>query len=221
MSARPKSSSLTRVDLLSALEVHIPSMRALYHKLSPLIVAVSNWDRDDVVVFDKSLANSKASRTVIDEALRKFTHAGLRNIDIEQIDFPTAEIDFHLCLALVQELAKIAQLAEAVTHSYSMPYQVLCSRIGGRGSFASEGDDLHNHYGVFNQSKIRFIQELSKAQEFATRLMDYSPHATDLVDSIIEVGMRATDLVQSLQQLNSSHHRGIEYAFRPTAYSHG
>ena len=209
--ARLKASMLTTVDMITALEIHIPSMRSLHHQVSPLTIRLSEWDTQLMSDFDSLLrGNRKDTRLAIDEALRKYTYSTIRFIPIDQIEFDSKEIDLHLCLMIVKHYAKMNDLAASVLASYSMPYQVLTQKLTREGKFAFESDEIHLHYGSFNKAKIRFNTELESVQEKLNRLVDYAPFLSEVVAGIIELGMRANDILQTVQKLNGVHHKGLD-----------
>lgn len=221
MGATLRSPPISQVELLSVLEVQIPTVRAAYQIHAPLIVYMTEWDRDALAKFDTGLrSRSKASRTSVDNALRSFAHAALRSQRLKDIAFDASEIDLFMCQMLVSEFAHMKAMFDNVLNTYQMPYKVLCDRVISRSVSYAGADDLHLQYGVLNQAIVKFSKNLQTCQELSGRVLDYQPFVVDLVGALLALSTTSTDAYNALIKLNNVHHRSLEFVNRPLVASH-
>lgn len=216
-----RSPPISHVELLSVLEVQIPTVRSPYQIHSPLIVYVTEWDRDALSKFDSGLrTRTKVSRSTVDNALRSFAHASLRAQRLKDAVFTPNEIDLFMCLMLVSEFAHMKTTFDTVLNTYQMPYKVLCDRVVSRSVSHAGADDLHSQYGIFNQAILKFAKNLQTCQELSGRVLDYQPFMADLVCTLLSLSASSTDAYNALVKLNHVHHKNLEFVNRPLVSSH-
>ncbi len=216
MGAVLRSPSISHVELLSVLEVQIPTVRAAYQIHTPVMVHLTEWNIDALEKFDKGLqSRSKTARTAVDNALRSYAHACLRSQRLKDTPVVVEEFDLFTCQMLVSEFAHMKSVLDHTLITYQLPFKVLCDRVVSRCVNYAATDDLHIQYGAFTQAIVRFSNCLQTSQELAGRVLDYQPFASDLVGSLLTLSMTSTDAYNSLVKLNQIHHRNLESLSHP------
>lgn len=220
MGAVLRSPPISHVELLSVLEVQIPLVRASYQVHTPVIVQMTEWERESLQKLDKGLHNrTKTARTLVDNALRSYAHACLRSQRLKDVQLVIEELDLFTCQMLVSEFAHMKSLLDTTLKTYQMPFKVLCERVVSRSVSHAFADDLHLHAGAFTQAVLKFGTALQTSQELAGRVLDYQPFITDWVDSIVTLSSVSTDTYNSLVKLNHIHHKNLAYLSHPVRSS--
>lgn len=215
MGASLRSPSVSNVELLSVLEVQIPRIRAAYQLHTPIMLGLTEWEQETLTSIDTKLQKrDKTQRTSVDEALRLFSAANIRNESLAESQIDTARAELLTCLMVIREFSQMKTALDTVLNTYQLPFKALVDRVVSRSASYATADELHQYYGVFTQSVRKFATHLQTCQELAGRVMDYQPFFSDMVSNMIELNCASTDAYNALVKLNHIHHKNLEYVNR-------
>lgn len=202
-------------DMLCALELHVPGIRAMHASLSPLMQDVVNWDKEQLDAMDSRLRRRfKAEQSKVQEAILQAALERSQAKKLDECTF-TQEISLYTLLEMNWVMHMLLRAVEDVQSGYSVIYNVLSARIAGRNPSSEVLDNLHTHYGQLNQAKLKLASKLQALTSTITNLAQGYPGMRQATDYALEAGVACTDVRDFLMLLKDSHQTGFEYARRP------
>lgn len=202
-------------DMLCALELHVPSIRAMHSSVAPYMRIVADWEPQELSTLDNRLSRHfKADRANISYA---FSKAAIQRSKATRLDEGEigVDIDLFTLLEMSWGMHMLARSIHDVHLSYEAIYTALCSRIAGRCQQCTELDELHHYFGALNQARLKLNTKLGEVNQAVVRLADGGTGMQQAVESGLEAFAACTDVRDCLMMLKDAHQRGFEYARRP------
>lgn len=204
-------------DMLCALEIHVPGIRAIHSGLSPLVRIVGDWEAEELERIDKRLnRNLRVEREKIQKAFADSSLSRLKALGLDECSF-TQEVDLYTLLEMGWGMHMLERAAVDTYRQYEMVYQTLTSRIAGRNPMSQELDDLHKTYGQLTQARVKLGTKLGELTACFSSLASGYPMMQRACDAAVEAYSACTDVRDFLMLLKDAHHRGFEYARKPLA----
>lgn len=191
---------MSDLDLLIALERHMPEIRTVHASLFTVRSVIATWTKTAVKKFDQAIEDGTPSMVA---SIDKFVLSSVTNKALDENVFD-AEVDIFPVLSANKAMWYFHQLLKDVDNEYKLPYSRLSARAGGK-ALDVPLDHLHACFGAFTRAKQKLEDTLNKNTDYTVSVMGGKSDFTKLTASTINAFAYVTDARDAFMELQRAH----------------
>ena len=197
---------LSDVEVLCALEKHMPAVRALQASLVPFLGILSVWASKDLTKFDNALTRRlTVTRELVSKAFVDFSKDRIKAEKLDDFEPASTGVDIGTLFTISWATNIYSQILADADTGYAIPYQIVSARLGGKVPHSRELERLHVCYGKFTQARKRLTQTLDEVFSFICALSEHQPVVEELYNQSVEALAACTDARDAFMELKNAH----------------